>query len=43
MKGYSCNFILQETKIFDKNCTQENVKCHIQHQESDLEDSKLSR
>ena len=29
-------FLLQETKIsnFDKNCTQENVKCHIQHEHS---------
>ena len=30
-------FILQETKtfnLFDKNCTHENVKCHIQHEES---------
>ena len=30
-------FILQETKnpnLFDKNCAQENVKCHIQHVES---------
>ena len=30
-------FILQETKdsnLFDKNCSQENVKCHIQHEES---------
>ena len=30
-------FLLQETKnsnLFDKNCTQENVKCHIQHEES---------
>ena len=28
---------LQETKnpnLYDKNCTQENVKCHIQHEES---------
>ena len=31
--------ILQETKnsnLFDKNCTQENVKCHNQHEENDL-------
>ena len=31
------SFILQETKdsnLFDKNCTQENVKCHIQHEDS---------
>ena len=30
-------FILQETKnfnLFDKNCNQENVKCHISHEES---------
>ena len=31
-------FILQETKscnfFFDKICTQEDVKCHIQHDES---------
>ena len=30
-------FIFQETKdsnLFDKNCTQENVKCHIQHEDS---------
>ena len=30
-------FILQETKnsnLFDKNCTHENVKCHIPHEES---------
>ena len=30
-------FILQETKnpnLFDKNCAQENVKYHIQHEES---------
>ena len=30
-------FTLQETKIsnlFDKNCTQENIKYHIQHEES---------
>ena len=30
-------FILQETKnsrLFDKNHSQENVKCHIQHEES---------
>ena len=30
-------FILQETKnsnLFNKNCTQENAKCHIQHEES---------
>ena len=30
-------FILQETKnsnLFDKNCAQENVKCHIQHEET---------
>ena len=29
--------LLQETKnssLFDKNCTQENVKCHILHEES---------
>ena len=29
--------LLQETKnpnLLDKNCTQENVKCHIQHEES---------
>ena len=29
--------MLQETKnfdLFDKICTQENVKCHIQHEES---------
>ena len=29
-------FILQETKnsnLFDKSYTQENVKCHIQHEE----------
>ena len=28
---------MQETKnssLFDKNCSQENVKCHIQHEES---------
>ena len=36
----SCNLcitVLQETKnsnLFDKKCTQENVKCHIQHEES---------
>ena len=31
--------LLQETRnanLFDKNCTQENVKCHIQHEESCL-------
>ena len=30
-------FILQETKncnVFDKNCTQENVKGYIQHEQS---------
>ena len=30
-KDVLVNFILQETKnsnLFDKNCTQENVKCH---------------
>ena len=30
-------FILQETKnsnLFDKNCTQENAKCSIQHEEN---------
>ena len=30
-------FILQEMKnfnLFDKNCAQEDVKCHIQHEES---------
>ena len=30
-------FILQETKnynLFYKNCPEENVKCHIQHEES---------
>ena len=30
-------FVLQETKnfnLFDKNCTQDNVKCYIQHEES---------
>ena len=30
-------FILQETKnsnLFDKKCTQDNVRCHIQHEES---------
>ena len=29
--------LLQKTKnsnLFDKSCTQENVKCHIQHEES---------
>ena len=29
--------LLQETKnstLFNENCTQENVKCHIQHEES---------
>ena len=29
--------LLQERKnsyLFDKNCTQENIKCHIQHDES---------
>ena len=36
----SCNLCitaLQETKnsnLFDKKCTQENVKCHIQYEES---------
>ena len=31
------NNILEETKnsnLFDKKCTQENVKCHVQHEES---------
>ena len=30
-------FVLQEMKnsnLFDKNRTQDNVKCHIQHEES---------
>ena len=30
-------FMLQETNnfnLFDKNCTQENVKCQISHEES---------
>ena len=33
------SFILQETKdpnLFDKNRTQKNVKCHIQHEDSRL-------
>ena len=32
------SFMLQKTKnsnIFDKNCTQENVTCHIQHEDLD--------
>ena len=36
-KAVPVMFILQETKnfnLFDKNCIQENVKCHIQHEES---------
>ena len=37
-KNVLCNFmLLQETKnsnLFDKNWTQENVKCHNQHEES---------
>ena len=31
------SILLQETKnssLFDKNCTRENVKCHILHEES---------
>ena len=32
-KGCSCNLsVLQETRnshLFDKSCTQENVKCHM--------------
>ena len=31
------NFILQETNnsnLFDKNCAQDNVKCHIKHEDS---------
>ena len=33
-KDVRVTFILQETKnsnLFEKNCTQENVKYHIQH------------
>ena len=36
-KDFFLIFIFQETKdsnLFDKNCTQENVKCHIQHEDS---------
>ena len=36
-EGFLVSFILQETKnfnLFDKNCTQENIKCHIQYEES---------
>ena len=37
-KNVLANFtLLQETKnsnLFDKNCTQESVKRHIQHEES---------
>ena len=36
-KDVSLIFIFQETKdsnLFDKNCAQENVKCHIQHGDS---------
>ena len=25
---------MKNSNLFDKNCTQENVKCHIQHEES---------
>ena len=35
-KGVLVISLLQETKnpnLFDKNCTQEKVKCHIQHEE----------
>ena len=38
-EGCSCSFILQvnltkNSNLFDKNCTEENVKCHIQHEVS---------
>ena len=32
-------FVLQEMKnsnVFDKNCTQENVKCHIQYEKGNI-------
>ena len=37
--------MLQETKksnLFDKNYTQENVKCDIQHEEFNLDESQLN-
>ena len=38
--------ILQETKnsnLFDKNCTQENIKCHIQMKIVDFDESYLNK
>ena len=32
--GCSCNFYIARNNLFDKSGTQENVKCHIQHEES---------
>ena len=39
MKDLSCDLYIgrnENANLFDKNCTQENVKCHIQHEESRL-------